>query len=417
MMNRLTTVATLLLALTACARGSDRAATSGTATGASSPTAGATSAASVSPVTPMDLDQWEKFDFASNPVTPETLEPLPLAELQRIRGIIFGKHGRIFEDSTLQNWLLTRPWYHPDSTFTNARLSSRERDNLDIERGAEAKKHRQIEPGDMRFYQTRAITTAMLGQHSAPDWEVLEAEVLANHGFVFESADFDDRSNRRLGSEDLQHYFDDRYWYDRNPDFAASQLSAVERQNLDTIALAIMRQNKRSISPGVMNLFQTTTLIRRMLENVNLADLRLLRNEIYARHGRPFQTQWLAEYFRQQPWYAARKDYSDAELSPVEKANIALITQREEELHQALSTQILSPSDLSGLRPDDARRLRNEIYARHGRRFKDPMLQRYFASFSWYKPNAQFSESQLNQTEKVNAERISQYEQGRFTEG
>jgi hypothetical protein len=101
----------------------------------------------------------------------------------------------------------------------------------------------------------------------------------------------------------------------------------------------------------------------------------------------------------------------------VDSANIKLITHREEQLHQALSTQLLTLEDVRGLRPDDARRLRNEIYARHGRRFQDPKLDRYFASFSWYKPNADFRESQLNTTEKANALLISQFEHRRFTEG
>jgi YARHG domain len=272
----------------------------------------------------------------------------------------------------------------------------------------------------MRFYQDRVITEAMLGEHSPQDWEVLEAEVLANHGYVFEqeTPDVDeDNDHRNLQPEDLQKYFNERYWYQPKPEFTATELSQTERQNLDTIALAIMRQNKRAVSPGVMNLFQRTPLTERMLANVNLADLRLIRNEIYARHGRPFQTPWLAEYFRQEPWYTPRKGYTDADLSPVERANIALIAQREKQLHESLSTHELTPGDVKGLRPDDARRLRNEIYARHGRRFKDPMLQRYFASFAWYKPNASFRESQLTPTERFNADLISQYEHGRFTEG
>jgi hypothetical protein len=112
-----------------------------------------------------------------------------------------------------------------------------------------------------------------------------------------------------------------------------------------------------------------------------------------------------------------RKDYSDAELSATERANIALITKREEELHQSLGTRLLQVGDVRGLLPEDARRLRNEIYARHGRRFQDPKLQRYFASFSWYRPNDSFRESQLNETERANATLISQYEHGKFTEG
>ena len=355
-------------------------------------------------------DQWEQLDYASTAISPTALAPLSLVQLQHIRGIIFGKHGRVFEDSTLQHWLLTRAWYRSDASFTNARLSSRERENLDVVREAEAKKHPQIETGDMRFYQNRVITTAMLGEHTPQDWEVLEAEVLANHGFFFGYADSQE-------PDDLQTYFDERYWYRSRPEFKASDLSAIERQNRDTIAVAAMRQNKRPLAPGMMNLFQSTPLTQQMLSSISIADLRLLRNEIYARHGRGFETPWLAEYFRQQPWYTPRHDYSDAELSSVERANIALITNREEQLHQSLSTTLLRPDEVRGLRPDDARRLRNEIYARHGRRFRDPMLQRYFASFSWYKPNDAFSENQLNPTERINAELISQYEHGRFTEG
>ena len=369
--------------------------------------AGTTTAAA-----PTSMDQWEQFDYSSHTVTPASLAPLPLVEVQRIRGIIFGGHGRIFQDSTLQSWLASRPWYHPDTTFTNERLTPGERENLEVVREAEATKHTQIEPGDMRFYQDRVITTSMLGDHSPQDWEVIEAEVLANHGYVFYAPDDVD-----LSQEELQKYFDDRYWYQRNPDFAAKELSAIERQNLDTIVLAITRQNKRALSPGMMKLFRSTPLTEQMLTNVSIANLRLLRNEVYALHGRPFLTPWLSEYFKQQPWYTPRRDYSDAELSATERANIALITKREEELHQSLGTRLLQVWDVRGLLPEDARRLRNEIYARHGRRFQDPKLQRYFASFSWYRPNDSFRESQLNETERANATLISQYEHGKFTEG
>ncbi|HEY2164218.1 MAG TPA: YARHG domain-containing protein [Gemmatimonadaceae bacterium] len=382
--------------------------------------AGRTTAAAGTPAPPpKSMDDWERFDYSAHTVAQASLASLPLVDVQRIRGIIFGRHGRVFQDSTLQAWLATRSWYHADTTFTNARLTSGERANLEVVREAEATKHTQIEPGDMRFYQNRVITTAMLGDHSPQDWEVLEAEVLANHGYVFATEDESDEvgKNRMLATDDLQHYFDERYWYKTDTGFQAAALSAIEKQNLDTIALAVMRRSKRSVSPGLMNLFQSTPLTEPMLTNVSINDLRLLRNEVYARHGRPFQTAWLAEYFRSEPWYKPNKDFSDAELSATERANIALITKREEELHQSLGTRLLTVADVQGLIPEDARRLRNEIYARHWRRFQDPKLQRYFASFAWYKPSDAFRESQLNAAERANAALISQYEHGKFTEG
>ena len=393
----------------ACAKPDDR--------GERAARAGASSASVPPAGTASTAEQWERIDYNATTVDSVALAPLPLAEVQRIRAIIFGRHGRIFQDSTLQRWLETRPWYHADTAFTNARLTQRERENLEVVRQAEAIKHPQIESGDMRFYQNRVVTTAMLGQHSADDWEVLEAEVLANHGFIFSYEEDPARENRSLQGDGLQKYFEDRYWYHADPDFEASELSPIERQNLDTIALAVMRQNKRSVSPGMMHLFRATPLTDTMLAGISIADLRLLRNEVYARHGRIFQTKWLAEEFRQYPWYTPRPDYSDAQLSPIEKANIALIARREQMLHESLSTRLLDVADVRGLRHEDARRLRNEIYARHGRRFRDPTLRRYFESFAWYKPNPGFREEMLNPTEKANALLISRYEDGRFTEG
>ena len=366
-------------------------------------------------VHPSSPAEWETADYKANSIAVADLKPLPLDDVQHIRAIIFGKHGRIFEDSTLQGWLTSRPWYHADKTFTNARLSSNERANLDVVREAEAEKHPQIEPGDMRFYQDRVITSTMLGKHSAQDWEVLEAEVMANHGYLFVRpglVDFDDEATPAL-----QKYFNARYWYEPKDDFRPNQLSAIEQQNLDTIAVAMMRQNGRQLTSGMMNLFQSTPVSDTMLRHVPLSELRILRNEVYARHGRIFKTQWLSYRFRNYSWYKPRADYSDSELTPVDRANIALITAREQQLHDELSTRLLSVGDVQGLMNDDARRLRNEIYARHGRRFQDPALRAYFSSFTWYKPNDAFREDQLNAIEKQNATLIRQYENGRFSEG
>lgn len=73
----------------------------------------------------------------------------------------------------------------------------------------------------------------------------------------------------------------------------------------------------------------------------------------------------------------------------------------------------LTGSELSGLDAETLRKGRNEIYARHGRKFKDSTLQSYFNSKSWYKPtNASDSEIEkaLNQYEKNNIKLIKSYE-------
>lgn len=79
-------------------------------------------------------------------------------------------------------------------------------------------------------------------------------------------------------------------------------------------------------------------------------------------------------------------------------------------------TKLLSTSDLQGLSAQQLRIARNEIYARHGRTFKDAELQNYFASCSWYKPNSAYNyaneNSNLNSIEKQNIITIKNYEDG-----
>jgi hypothetical protein len=67
----------------------------------------------------------------------------------------------------------------------------------------------------------------------------------------------------------------------------------------------------------------------------------------------------------------------------------------EARVHESLSSQPLDSAMLTSLFLEDARKLRNEIYARHGRVFKDPWLQAYFSSLPWYRPNPAFRDDQL----------------------
>jgi len=357
------------------------------------------------------LATWERFDYARQRVDSATLSKLSLYDLRRIRGIVFGRHGRVFaEDKDIDGYLRSRPWYKPDAKFTNARLTALERANLDVIRDAESAKHTQIETGDMRFYRTRPITTALLGHHTHGDWEVLAAEVEAIHGKRFDYGEPDDVDAEGNDVYLLQRYFDDRYWYKARESYKAEELSAIERANLDTIQLARMHDVGLSVMPGMMYLFQNTPLTDTMLKGVSLYDLRLLRNEVYARHGRRFQTTWLREFFTHESWYRPRADFTIAELNETEKANVKLIVATEARRHEELSTKKLWNSDLEGLFPEVARRLRNEIFARHGRTFRDPTLQSYFASLEWYHPDPNFDEKSLSEVERANIKLILEHE-------
>ena len=73
-------------------------------------------------------------------------------------------------------------------------------------------------------------------------------------------------------------------------------------------------------------------------------------------------------------------------------------------------TRRLNAEELQGMSSDDLKLASNEIYARHGRKFKDPDIQEYFNNRSWYYGTIEsdtFSDSMLNQIEKDNVETIN----------
>lgn len=68
------------------------------------------------------------------------------------------------------------------------------------------------------------------------------------------------------------------------------------------------------------------------LEGKSVEDLYLMRNEIYARHGKPFKTFELDQYFGGQAWYKLDLEYKDDRLAETEKHNATLILEKEKTL-------------------------------------------------------------------------------------
>jgi YARHG domain len=71
----------------------------------------------------------------------------------------------------------------------------------------------------------------------------------------------------------------------------------------------------------------------------------------------------------------------------------------------------LTRRDLAGLSEIDLRRLRNAVYAHHGREFDSGDLRAYFASQPWYRPQGDFSEATLAPVDLENIIRIRQAEE------
>jgi hypothetical protein len=349
------------------------------------------------------MDAWKDFDFRRNSIKQAQVQNLELYDLKLIRGLVFGRHGRVFKDGEIKYFLENQSWYKPNPEFKNSMLNDTERRSLDVIRITEAAKHETIEPGDMRYWVARAIPAKKLGKHSGAEWKVLLAEVEAIHGKRFEDDPW------------LQQYFDERYWYSPSEKYDPKRLSTIERKNLEILSGAQKRQRNVALLPGDMEYFENKVITEQMLQGLSLHELRLVRNEIYARHGRMFHTDWLAQYFDSQPWYSPDENFKDEELSGNDKLNVETIVKYENQIHQDLSAKPITRAVLEGLFLEDAKQMRQEIYARHGKVFKEPWLQKYFSSFDWYKADPNFSDASLTEVEKKNIATIAAYEKRAVT--
>lgn len=77
------------------------------------------------------------------------------------------------------------------------------------------------------------------------------------------------------------------------------------------------------------------------------------------------------------------------------------------------NSRVLTDADVAGLTIQQINYAKNEIYARHGRKFKSNELQTYFNSKSWYNGTIEasaFNANALSDIEKKNAEFLSKIE-------
>ena len=354
---------------------------------------------------------WDKIDYAKKKITKARLAKLSsdgvVDELALLRGVVFGKRGRIFKERSIQEYLEKQAWYKPKATFTNAVLTKLERDNLDAIRLAEAERHDSVQPGDLRLWQTREIPDDKIYAASASDWRILIAEVEAIHGKRFDDEPW------------LQKYFEERYWYRANANYLPTVLNEFERKNLEKFNAKRDEDRAVGLSVGDMDKFQNAPLPEELLKNLSMNDLRMIRNEFWARRGRIFTTPGFKQMFEWRDWYKPEKDQSKVKLNAIEEQNVRLIEREEAKLREKISTEPITQQTVDGLFVEDLRVLRNEIYAKHGRIFKDPNLQKYFAAQPWYQPNPDFKDENLTEIESKNLaviKEVEEYSISKFSE-
>jgi TM2 domain-containing membrane protein YozV len=88
-------------------------------------------------------------------------------------------------------------------------------------------------------------------------------------------------------------------------------------------------RSQSSSTPGRFPEVSERLLTASDLQGLSKYDLKIMRNEIFARHGYIFQTEAMKTYFRNQSWYSPRYSNVNSWLTSIENKNIALIQRYE----------------------------------------------------------------------------------------
>ncbi len=105
-----------------------------------------------------------------------------------------------------------------------------------------------------------------------------------------------------------------------------SQINREQRVEREQIAIP---KNFAELH-GKFTIASTKYLTDSDLKNISKHDLKIMRNEIFARHGFIFKKNGLMDnYFSQQEWYKPKYKNVDKKLTEIEKTNIELIRKYE----------------------------------------------------------------------------------------
>ena len=179
----------------------------------------------------------------------------------------------------------------------------------------------------MRESNTRRLNREELEKLGLQQLYLARNEIFARHGYDF-------------GNPFLQRYFAAQTWYQRKPGFKSPDLTEVESDNVELITSVEHAKGGPFISsnrplpdeagdvagvPDIFSYSSERTLSRALLQNLSLKELSIARNEIYARHGYPFQSRKLQEHFGQKPYYRPKESRADPDFNQVEQHNLWLI--------------------------------------------------------------------------------------------
>ncbi len=259
----------------------------------------------------------------------DLLEKKSLRELSIMRNTIYARYGwDQFRKPWLREYFHAQPWFRPDPKFSPKRLSDIDRKNANWI----AKTEQSLTSSEIA--DRLAMVRAMRGKifNDKPEWPYEGGKVIRScsmpKDYPERDVDLSDESSRSydcravaLGAKPVENFSDEK-------------LTPEDRIE---IGLLGRLQGDFALDDGKAAASLDDLLSVEKLRQLSLRDLRLLRNTIYARRGRPFKSPILQDHFSRMSWYTINPAYQDDLLTKTDLRNIALVKSVEDEFGGSLT--------------------------------------------------------------------------------
>jgi hypothetical protein len=260
------------------------------------------------------------------------LDNKSLRELAILRNTIYARYGWAgYRKPWLREYFQKQPWFKPNPKFTYKVLNEADKKNA-------------------HFIGTKEQS------YTSTQLERMRDDVFARHGKVWnDKPEWELKNGKKVKQcktpknavdeyqEGADFARDCRYekekWYSPNPKFTEAELTADDKIELGLLARAMGEFALDSEQRGKSESSLEHLLKIDELRQLSLRDLRILRNTIYAKRGRPFKSQILRDHFAGLGWYKINDAYTDKLLSANDNRNISLIRSVENEFGGPLSDE------------------------------------------------------------------------------
>jgi len=217
---------------------------------------------------------------------PADLEGRSLRELTLMRNWIYAKRGNEFRRAWLKEFFSKQPWYQPNQAmFLNGVWKSETEDPPEVWRRDDKNAE------TIATYESSLTVEKLTAMR-----DTLRAKV---------------KANKKAAPEEL-----------------------VE---LKLLSIRLGEWAGEGDAPADLNPLENPSRLDKLLsmkdlDDLSPRDLKLLRNTIFARRGRAFETPLVKGHFTTIKWYAIDPKYTDAKLTDVDKKNVKLIQSLEKQL-------------------------------------------------------------------------------------